>query len=172
MLRSLGIVAGILALAVLGYYGWQFFSRPRIQSPEELAQAALSAGTAEEREQAAVGLSQVGRAAREHLVRVLAESQQPEVKVACIRGLAEQWAYRQMAVLLEALDDDSPLVRAQAGAAVEMMLKGGGYYGFKANDPPEQRREGVKRMRRRWQEFQNSKIAMAFAREQEGEDFR
>jgi hypothetical protein len=170
MLRSLGIVAGILALAVCGYYGWQFFSRPRVESPEELAQAALSAGTAEERETAAVGLSQVGRPAREHLLRVLAESQQPEVKVACIRGLAEQGAYRQMAVLLEALDDDSPLVRAQAGAAVEMMLKG--FYGFNANDPPEQRREAVKRMRRRWQEFQNSKIAMAFAREQEGEDFR
>jgi len=169
MLRSLGIVAGILALAVCGYYGWRFLSRPRIESPDELAQAALGAGTAEERETAAVGLSQLGRPAREQLLRVLAESQQPEVKVACIRGLAEQGAYRNMAVLLSALEDDSPLVRAQAGAAVEMMFKR--EYGFHANDPPEQRREAVKRLRQRWREFQNSKIAMAYAREQEGDDF-
>ena len=169
MFRPLVVLSGILALTALGYFGWLLFSGQRPESPEALARAALEAGTAEQREAAAVKLCQFGKPTREHLLHVLAESQQPEVRAACIRGLAEQWAYRHMRVLLDLLDDGDPLVRAQAGDGVQLMLKV--EYGFNANAPPDQRREVVRRLRQRWKEFPESKVRMAFIREVEGDDF-
>ena len=169
MHKPLGILAGVLAIAVVGYYGWRLLSADRPPAPGELARAAIRADSAEEREQAAVHLAQLGKPAREYVVQVLAESKQPEVRAACIRGLADQWAYRQMAVLLDALEDESLLVRAQAGEAVQLLLKV--EYGFNAHDPPEQRREVVKQLRERWKDFPNSKICMAFVREKEGDDY-
>jgi hypothetical protein len=169
MLKVLGILAGVLAIAVAGVYGWRFLFAERPTTPAGLAQAALHAGSAEERELAAVELTQLGKPAREYIVQVLAESKQPEVRAACIRGLADQWAYRQMGMLLDALEDESSLVRAQAGDAVQLLLKV--EYRFNANAPPEQRQEMVKKFRERWKEFPNSKVRMAYIRQQEGEDY-
>jgi hypothetical protein len=172
MFRPLVILAGVLAFAVAGVYGWRLLSLDRPPSADDLARAALQANSAEERELAAVGLSQLGKPAREHIVRVCTESSDPEVRAACLRGLADQWAYRQMPLLLDALDDESPLVRAQAGEAVQLLLKVDNVnYHFDAGAPPPERQKMVKRLRGRWKEFPESKVRMAFIRQQEGEDY-
>jgi hypothetical protein len=169
MLKPLGILAAVLAIAVAGVYGWRLLSAERPLTPETLAQAALQAASAEERELAAVQLLQFGKPAREHIVRVFTESKEPEVRAACLLGLADQWAYRQMPLMLDALEDESALVRAQAGEAVQLLLKVD--YGFNAADPPERRQKVLKQLRERWKEFPESKVRMAFIRQQEGDDY-
>jgi hypothetical protein len=161
------LIACILAVSALAYYGWRFFSSPRVETPEELARTALTAGAADEREVAAVKLSQLGKPAREHFLHVLDESGQPEVRAACIRGLAEQWSYRDMPVLLRALEDDSVTVRAQAGQAVQLMLRIN--YEFRADDPEEKRQEVVKRLYKRWEVFQRLPTGILYMRQQQGE---
>ena len=168
MLRPLGIVTVLLGLAVVGVWGWQWLSRPRAVSPEELAQAALTADTPRERENAAVRLSQLGRPARDQLLQVLGQSKQPEVRVACIRGLHQQWDYRSVSLLLGMMDDESPLVRAQAGATIQDLLRFD--FGFRANDPPQKRQEAIKQFRAWWETFQKSRRSQAFMRQQMGEE--
>jgi hypothetical protein len=158
------IVAGLLALAGLGFGG----CRQRVQTPEELAQAALEADTPEDRELAAVTLSQLGKPAREQLLRVLGESPQPEVRAVCIRGLGEQWYYGCVPLLLDTLDDDSLLVREQAGEAVQHLLRAD--YGYRAAAPLAERRDVTRRLRAWWEKFQRSQMLMEFARQQQGED--
>ena len=163
MLRPLGMVAVVLAVALLAYYGWEFLSRPRLKSPEELAQVALNADTAATRELAAVRLSQFDEPAREQLLSVFGASKQPEVRAACIRGLAQQWSYGSMPLLLDALDDEALSVREQAGQAVQRMLRIN--YEFRAGDPPEKRQAVVKRLRIRWDKFRNSEVNIEFIRQ-------
>lgn len=126
-------------------------------SPEQLARQALEAPTSDEQEVAAVRLAQLGKPAREHLRRVLSESQSPEVRGACIRGLAVLWDYDSMPAFLDALDDDSELVRGRAGTAVKRMMSSADY-GYRSDDPPEKRAAAVKRFRAHWKEFRDSEI--------------
>ena len=135
--------------------------------PAELAQKALEAASDEEQELAAVELAQLAsdneqkpqlrEEAREHLRRVLAESQSAAVRLACIRGLASEWDYQSMPVLLDALDDESDLIRGDAAMAVERMmsvdLQG---FGYQYNDPPAKREAASKRLRAHWEEWRKS----------------
>ena len=168
MRGQLGLIAAILAIGVMVVYGWRLLAGGRAPSPESLAEAALIAPTAAERERAAVQLTQLGRPAHEHLVRLLGESAEPEVRAACIRGLAEQWHYDSVPVLLDALEDESSLVRGQAGAAVEHLLRVD--YNYRADAPPEQRREVVRRLRAWWEKFQRSNMCREFMRQMQAGD--
>lgn len=126
------------------------------KSAEQLAQESLEAPTPDEQEVAAVRLAELGRPAREHLQRVLSESQSPQVRAACIRALYAQWDYDSMPVFLDALDDESELVRARAGAAVERMMSVD--FDYHHDDPPEKREAAVKRLREHWEQFRKSEI--------------
>ncbi len=168
MARYLKIVVGVLLPVVAGYYAWRLFSHPGTESPEKLARAALEAPTPLERETAAVRLAQLGKAAREHLARTLAQSKQPAVRVACVRGLGQQWSYGNMPALLDALDDESPAVRAQAGIVVERLLMV--HRGFHADDAKEKRDEVSRELRDYWEEFQQSPSLMAVAGQQVKEE--
>jgi hypothetical protein len=171
MRSPLVITAGILALGVAAFYGWWFYPRDRAESPEELAAAALHADTAVEREKAAVKLSQFGKPARVELVRVLRESRDAEVRVACIRGLAEQWDYRSVPLLFDTLDDPSPAVRTQAGEAVQNLLRVNYEFSKVCGDHQQaERAAAIDRLRARWAQFQRSGTARAFVRQQQGED--
>ncbi len=124
------------------------------KSAEHLAQESLEAPTSDEQEAAAVRLAELGRPAREHLQRVLSESQSPQVRAACIRALAAQWDYDSMPEFLDALNDESELVRARAGAAVERMMSIDA--GYRSEDSPQRRAAAVKHFRERWEQFRNS----------------
>ncbi len=153
----------VVLLAVLGC------QRP--PSPEGLAQKALEAATPEEQELAAVELvrvasdeelgPQVREEAREHLRHVLAKSQSPPVRLACVRGLGSQWDYQGMPVLLDALDDESDLVRSGAAMAVERMMSvdlASPRYQYQYADPPAKRAPAIKRIRQDWDKKRDSPI--------------
>ena len=136
-------------------------------SPDELAQKALEAATPEEQELAALELasvandeqlsSQLREEARKHLRRVMAESQSPAVRLACIQGLASVWDYESMPVFLDALDDKSDLIRSSAAAAVERMMSADfDVFGYRYNDPPGQRAAAIKRIRQDWEKRRDS----------------
>jgi hypothetical protein len=139
----------------------------RPPSPAELAQKALEAASDEEQELAAVALSQLAsdneqkpqlrEEAKEQLRRVLAESQSPPVRIACIRGVASEWDYQSMSVLLDALDDESDLIRSGAAMAVEQMMSVDLVaFGYTYNDPPAKRKAASKRLRAHWEEWRKS----------------
>ena len=158
MRRNFFVVFGVLvALAVAVYgvlYGWPVLFSGE-QSPEELARSALEAPTPREQEEAVVQLAQFGTEAREQLRRVLAESKTPRVRAACIRALAGQLDYDNMPAFLDALDDDSALVRGRAGAAVQQMLYADVAFPY---DAPPVREPAAKDLRERWEIMRDSPI--------------
>ena len=125
-------------------------------SPEQLARQALEAPSSDEQEVAAVQLAQLGRPAREHLQRVLSQSQSPQVRAACIRGLAVQWDYDSMPAMLDALDDESQWVRGRAVEAVERMMSRN--FNYQSDDPADKRAAAAFRIREHWEEFRDSEI--------------
>ena len=167
MSRRWAAIAVAVGICVLAYLGWRWASRPRPVSQETAAEAALRAATPEERELAAVRLTQFGKPAVAELVRVLQASPQPEVRAACIRGLAEQWSYRNMPALLDALEDESALVRAQAAQGVCRLMRITN--DLRWDEPAPQRAEAVKGLRAEWRRFREMPLGAAFIRQQEGE---
>jgi HEAT repeat protein len=158
MRRNLLIVLGVLVAAAAALYGrrWLGSGREDLGSPQALAEEALQAPTLKQRESAARRMVRIGKPAAQHLRRVLVESKTPEVRAACIQGLATHWDYDGMPALLDALEDESPLVRGRAGAAVEKML--GADFGFRFDDPPEKRAKSVNTLRQEWARMQNSPV--------------
>jgi len=166
------ISAGVLLFVVLVFYGsrWMFSGPPR-QSPEELAQIALTASTpqeqqseavelggqpdqrgqrrgAEQQQSAAVELVQLGARALPQMRQVFHESQSTEMRAQMILGLAQQWDLDSMPAFLAAMDDPSPLIRGRAEMAVKKILTDVGDY--RADDPPEKRRQALQAVRRNW----------------------
>ena len=158
MQRNLLIVLGVLLVVAVVVHGrrWLGSREEDLGPPEALAEEALQAPTLKQRESAALRMVRIGKPAVPHLNRVLVESKTPEVRAACIQGLATHWYYEGMPALLDALEDDSPLVRGRAGAAVEKML--GADFGFRYNDPPEQRAKIVDTLRQEWANMQDSPV--------------
>ena len=169
-MQGLTRVAGLLALAVVAYYGWVWLSIPRQSSAQELASAALHAATPEEREQAAIKLSMLGKPAHDLILQVLHESRQDEVRGACIRGLAQQWDYRSMPLLLDLLDDPSESVRVQASGAIQHLARiDSGFRAVSGKGKESERREVIKRIRADWEDFRTG-IGRSFIHENMGED--
>jgi hypothetical protein len=139
------VLAGLLLLIALYVY-WP--STQNAASLEELAHLATEASTPEEQEQAAVELASRGKPAVEFLRDVLAKSQSPEVRVACIDGLGTNWDYDSMDSILDAMEDSSPLVRGRAGAVACRMI--GRERPFHASDSEEKRQQIVEFMRADW----------------------
>lgn len=152
MPRNLNVQCAIVAGAVLVLPSILGCQRP--PSPEELARQALEASSPGDQEVAAVRLAELGAEAKEHLQQVLAESQSPAVRAACIRGLAAQRDYDSMPAFLDALDDESELVRGRAGVAVQELL--GADFGYRHNAPPKQRKAKIKQLRQEWERVKDS----------------
>jgi hypothetical protein len=158
--RILLLVASVLVAALLIIYGWHFAFGARTPSAEQLADAALNAGTAEEQEAAAGKLASLGQPAQPEMVRVLNASKTPGVRAALISELTTEWCYDCMPAFLEALDDESLAVRIRAEAAMQRLMQF--EVGYHAQDPPEQRREAVKAYRQTWEKVQKLPRMKAF----------
>lgn len=74
-----------------------------------------------------------------------------EVKAMMITGLAQEWDFDSMPMFLEALDDESYLVRARAHLAVQRLLQVD--VGYRPEDPPEIRRQYIQKFRDEWQKM-------------------
>ena len=170
--RSLWAVLAVLFLAVLFVYGyrWLFPPVPRAKSADELAAAALGDGTVKDRQYAAVKLSELGKPARRQLLHVLDQSQQAEVRVACIQSLAQQWDYRSMSLLLDLMNDPSAAVRLQAGEAVQSLLRRDCQFSKVNGDNQQAERQAViQRLRSEWEKFKRpGELTWLFIREKLG----
>jgi hypothetical protein len=158
------IALGVVGIAAVMAFWWSR-GGPE-ESPEQLADLALTAPSADAQEQAAARLqAAAGRPplrtgkrnpAQPYLGRVLQESRNPAVRAQCMQGLAMIWDYEHVPTMLEALDDDSPVVRAGAGAAIQALLAWD--LGFKPNDPPAERKAAVARIQDAWTAFKKNKL--------------
>lgn len=101
------------------------------------------------REEAAARLGQIGD---ERTVRVLMEvlraDEAPEVRAAAAEGLGRIHANPAAGALIEALQDDSPVVRARAGAAMRVLLHAD--VNYRAEDPPAQREQAIEKIKYLW----------------------
>ena len=152
MQGKLLIVAGILLLVVGAVYWKYYLSGENVPSPEELAQQALTAATAEEKEAAAVRLSQSGKPGVEEMRRVYQQSDVAEVRAACVKGLGVLRDYDSMDVFFQSLEDESALVRGRAGVAMIRML--GRDYRFRASGSPADRAQAIAGMKKAWEEME------------------
>lgn len=153
-IRILGTVGGFLAILVLTVYAWRLVGAGAAPSADELAETALTAESPQRRDAAAASLAGMDATARPQMARVLNESNQPTVRAAVIQGLAAQWDYDTVPLLMGAVEDSSPLVAGRAGAAVERLL--GMDYRFRCDDPPAERQAKIKMMRDDWELLRNS----------------
>ena len=152
MRGALLTIAGLLLLVVIGIYWMYYATGETVLSPEELAERALTASSPEEKEAAAVQLSQAGAAGVEQMRRVYKQSDVDEVRAACVKGLGVLRDYDSMDVFFQSLEDDSPLVRGRAGVAMVRML--GRDYQFRANGSPAERAQAIAGMKKAWAEME------------------
>ena len=162
MNKTLAITAACLGVVCLIYYGYQCLPDSKPEPPEELARQALDTKSEQKvQERAAAQLAKAPRPAEcKQLNRVLRQSKAPAVRAACIRGLGVARDYESMDTLLDALEDESPLVRGRAGVAITRLL--GRDYHFRAQDPPAKRAEAIKNIRNYWNEMKGSPQLKAY----------
>jgi len=152
--RPLLIAAGVLFVIVAVVYGIRLLAGGG-PPPEELARLALEAETVEQREQAASQLAGVdGAEVLEHLRRVATESQDAGVRAVCILEIGDRRDYESMDLLLAALDDESPLVRARAATAAGQII--GREYRYEFNAPAPQRKRTVDDIKACWEQMKGS----------------
>ncbi len=170
--RSLwAVLAGLFLLVIFVYgYRWLFPPVARAKSADELAAAALGDGSVKDRQYAAVKLGELRKPARQQLLQVLDQSQQPEVRVACIQSLTEQWDYRSMPRLMDLMNDPSAAVRLQAGEAVQSLLRMDCHFNKVNGDNQQAERQAViKRLQSEWEKFKRpGELSWLFIREKLG----
>ena len=158
-LPLLATVFGVLLLVAIIFYGRRWISGGP-SSPETLAERALSAASETEREEATIELSRLGPQASPHLRKLLTESDSPQVRAVCIQSLGSAYDYESMPAILEALDDESQLVRGRAGVAASKML--GRDYGLRMGLPEAERERIVTLMRKEWEALDGSPLLEGF----------
>ena len=160
---SVGVV--ILVLLAGGVAVRLVLSRPVVESPEKLTEMALHASTAEEQEQGSARLVALAskthgtgtrNAVQPYLVRLFNESTNPGVRSAAIRGLATIWDYECVPQMLDALNDPSPQVRANAAESVSRLVEF--TTDFDTNAPPENRAPAAKKLHDAWEKFKSRNL--------------
>ncbi len=107
-------------------------------------QPALAVPVDEAARQAARDLIQHGRNARGVAGRTLEQyrGNDPEVLIALIQATAKAGDWESVPRLVELMEHPDVRVRGKAGAAVCIIM--GADYGFRAEDPPQKRREAIR----------------------------
>jgi hypothetical protein len=119
-------------------------------TPEDLYARAVESGSVVEQEEAAVQLARSGDGAVEHLRRLLDESPTAEVRAAAAQGLGENRDVDSLPKLIDAMEDESVLVRTRAGIAVKHIM--GMDFGFNPQADVGERFEVVTSYRMFWKE--------------------
>ena len=121
------------ALVVLGISA-ALCSRVSVETPADLARQAITGSSPKDQAQAATRLAALAAQPRPHarprgsgdviasLQDTLANGRTPEVRAAAIVGLARTADRAVLPLLVEAIEDDDPLVSGRAVAAVQHLL--------------------------------------------------
>ena len=141
----LGIAAALIAVLLL--WTWLRSGGDRLDPPDVLLERVLHGDSVEIQSQAAQDMLQHGDEARPFARRALAEyaGNDPEVLMPLVQGVAKQLDWRSLPRLFTLMEHDNAGVRGRAGAAVVTIM--GADYGFRANDPPQKRRETLVNIR-------------------------
>lgn len=169
--RALWTALAVLSIAVILVYGTRWLFATRKPGPDALAQAALTAGSLKERTLAAVKLIEFGKLAKMQIRQVLEQSKDPEVRVACIQGLTEQWDFPSVPLFLDLLGDPSPEVRLQASDSLRYLLAKDFPFREINGDGQEAQREAmIKTMRDGWEQFKMSGLNLTYMLEKMGKN--
>lgn len=109
------IAMGLVVLSLAAYVGWDYLAGGET-SPEKLAEQAISASDAKVRLDAASHLMGMKKKqdALPHLMRVVKESNDPDVLVAAIHGLGRFSDRENLPVFFDFLNHESTTVREAA----------------------------------------------------------
>jgi len=137
---------------------------PRILADDQYIRASSLASTPQERVVVASARRKEGKRTDRPLAPemvfemrvVLIESETAEVRAAAAAGMGNSRDLETTPDLLDAMEDESVLVRETAAQAVGRLL--GWKHGFRADDPLEKRQETIAQYRERWTKFQNSSL--------------
>jgi HEAT repeat protein len=132
------------------------FSGETTSTPEELVDRSFNAPTVNERQTATIELSRRDDVPIKSVRDVFRQSKSPEVRAAAVQGLGRRRDVNSLSALIDAMEDESPLVRGRAGAAVRRIV--GLNYEFHALDPPEKRQKAVAFYRKFWKEAQGTRF--------------
>ncbi|MGE3806562.1 MAG: HEAT repeat domain-containing protein [Gemmataceae bacterium] len=134
------IIASFLGLVVLGTW-----SKLTQEDAETLTNEALSGPDASVRLQAALRLSLYGADGVAGMRRVLAESEEPDVRAAMLDGLAAQRDWESMPTMIAALDDENAEVRRRAASAINHLFNRD--FGLRPDTPAAERAKTIELIR-------------------------
>jgi hypothetical protein len=137
-------------------------------TPAELAEQALTASSADAQTLAASELAALGEPARPHLRRLMAESENENVRAIAMEGLGGLLDYPSMDALMAAMSDESLLIRTRSGAAVGRII--GLDRRFDANAPPEERQKVIELIRADWERLLKSEFFQSVMAKQAAEE--
>jgi HEAT repeat protein len=157
----------VLLLVLIGTVLWRFVPRGEA-TPATLAERALTASSPDEQMIAAAELCTRGEAARPYLRKLMAESQNDNVRAIAMDGLGVLRDYKSMEALMTAMDDPSVLVRTRAGAAVGRIV--GLDRRFNAGASPEERQKVIALVRDDWARLLKSDFFQKLIAEQAAQE--
>ena len=86
---------------------------------------------------------------------VLAESDSQAARADAAARLGQMRDEESMSALLESMEDPDPVIRGRAAAAVRKVM-GADYY-FRADDPPQRRKQVIAIIKKQWEGYLRSK---------------
>jgi HEAT repeat protein len=166
--QSVFIAAGVLLLLIVTVAGIWFFTGSRELTADEWLEKALTGQSLEEREAAAVALSDLNPPALPQLRQLLKETKDPTVKSATIAALGRHYDFDSMEAIIAAMEDESSVVRGRAAAVVARFL--GRDRRFRADGPEADRARIIKYSREDWEMVKTSPHFEGFKRKIRGDE--
>jgi hypothetical protein len=157
----------VLLLVLVATVLWRFVPRGEA-SVAALADRALTDSSPEEQTKAAAELIARGEPARPYLRKLMAESQNDNVRAIAMDGLGGLLDYKSFDALLAEMEDESLLIRTRAGAAVGRII--GLDRRFDANASPEQRKQVIALIRSDWERLSKSEYYQSLIAKQAAEE--
>lgn len=148
----IAVIAGglLLMIAIAVYNYWPSRAEP-LPPPAVVAQQLTASESIDVQVKAAHDFIRHGPAARVEVRTALQQHARfsPDVVAPLLQATAKNRDYRSMPVLIELLNDPDPLVRGQAGVAVQKIL--GADFGFRAELPESERQRIIKLIQQDYQ---------------------
>lgn len=153
LIIALNVTVVSVAGAMYAFSGVDSPKERPLDPPQVVVQRLKTAEKKAARVKAARDLIRHGERARVEIRSAVREHQHddPEVLAPLVQATMKTRDHRSMPTLIELLEHPDPLVRGRAGAAIQKIL--GADFGYRANDPPQQRAKIVELIK---QDYQNA----------------
>ncbi len=157
-IRWMALCLPILAVVVVAVYARGYWAtHGGGESVESLTQKARS-GDVDQRQAAIVRLGRSGEKGAAQVHDLLASHPDAPIRTTCVRVLGDIYHFDSMDLLLNALADENPAVRAEADAAVTRIMGVTINVASDPADPAAARRKRIEMLRSGWGNMQNSPL--------------